>query len=196
MKIHVILVHGFNVKDGGVGSVGKLKPFFEKTGCTAEMFDYGWFGLFHTRWNNGSVAERLNERVLDLKSIGHKVIVVGHSNGATITHLSAQKHQCPIDRAVYINPALDHDIKIPESIKEVDVWHNPHDRIVTLSKFRLFHLWGEAGRYGLTRFDYRCKNYNVVNFLSGKGGSHSKPFSDDAIETLAPAIVNAALLTR
>jgi pimeloyl-ACP methyl ester carboxylesterase len=189
MKVHAILVHGFNVYDSGAGTVGKLCPYFRRAGISAEVLDYGHFNLFAPRWRNKGVAERLNERVLDLKSIGYQVIVVGHSNGCAITHCAGDQFQAPIDRVVYINPALERHVRFPDSFGSFEVWHNPHDRVVSWARLLPFHPWGDMGKTGFTRFDYRGKNRNIVNFLSGRGGAHSKVFSDDALETIAPAIV-------
>lgn len=195
MKTHVILIHGFNVSDAGAGSVGKLAPYFQIQDCSTEVFDYGHFGLFAPRWRNKGVAQRLDERIRDVTSIGYRCVVVGHSNGAAVTHLC----QAPIDRAVYVNPALDRYVRFPDNLCSYDVWHNPHDRLVSLARLIPFHPWGDMGRTGFTRYDSRGRNHNMINFVRTRRHSdnaHSKPFSDEAIKTLGPAIVAQALNER
>jgi alpha-beta hydrolase superfamily lysophospholipase len=193
MKTHVILVHGFNVYDGGEGTIGKLRPYFEERGCSVEMLSYGHFNLFAPRWRNRDVAQRLSERVADIKHIGCRCIVVAHSNGAAITHLAGSEFGACIDKAVYLNPALERSVAFPASFGAFDVWHNPHDKVVAISKLLPFHPWGDMGRFGATRFDARGKNHNVVNYVSGKKNAHSRHFVEEAIGVLAPKIADSAL---
>ncbi len=41
MSKRVILIHGFNVRDGGEGSIDKLKPLLKDNGYEPIDFDYG-----------------------------------------------------------------------------------------------------------------------------------------------------------
>lgn len=193
MNTHVIFVHGFNVYDSGAGTVGRLRPYFEQRGCTTEMLSYGHFNLFAPRWKNRSVAEKLAERVRDIKSIGMTCIVVGHSNGAAITHLAGEEFQAPIDKAIYINPALDRAVRFPDSFKAFDVWHNPRDNVVKLSRLLPFHPWGDMGATGYTRFDYRGKNYNMLTNFDLPSSKHSSIFHDPAIKVFGPIIADRGL---
>lgn len=174
MKTHVIFIHGFNVLDGGAGTVGKLLPYFAKAGCSTEMLSYGHFNLFMPRWKNKDVAQTLARLVKSLKAKDYRVIVVAHSNGATITHIAGEEFKAHIDKVVYINPALNHGVKFPASFEKFDVWHNPSDWVVKLSRLLPLNLWGDMGARGYTRFDYRGHNYNMLtNYQKSSGRKHS-----------------------
>lgn len=195
-KTHVILIPGFNVRDGGEASVGKMAPYFKLEGCTTEIFDYGYFNLFAPRWRNKMVAERLAERIADINATEYDCVVLAHSNGATITHIAGNKFGAKIDRVVYINPALDNWVSFPESFASYDVWHNPHDRVVSLARFIPFHLWGDMGRWGSTRYDKRGRNWNMINYIMGRINPHSRSFSDEISMIIAPIIVQTTLTER
>ena len=102
----VILVHGFNVWDGGAGSVGKLKPYFEELGANTTMFKYGFVGLLLTRFFNEEIAEKLAVLINIKARTYKKVIVLGHSNGCAIAHLASYMCEGKVAKYVYINPAL------------------------------------------------------------------------------------------
>ena len=43
------LVHGFNVRDGGRGTIDMMIPYFERCGWTVRQVDYDWTGLLGVR---------------------------------------------------------------------------------------------------------------------------------------------------
>lgn len=196
IKYFVLFVHGFNVRDGGEGSVGKLRDFFIDLGCGVEVFNYGHYNILEPRWKNSRAAKRLAARVEQLVSEGYKCIVVAHSNGAAITHIAGRDFNAPIYKVVYINPALNRNVRIPKSFEGIDVWHNPHDWIVSLAKWLPFHIWGDAGQHGITRYDPRLRNYNITNYLSGRGNAHSKKFTPEVAKVLGPIIAMNSLQLR
>lgn len=194
MNTHVIFLHGFNIRDAGAETVAKLIPFFANAGCSTEILAYGHFNLFMPRWKNQDVAKTLHRLVTSLKLRDYRVIVVGHSNGCTITHIAGEQLQTPIDKAVYIGAALDRGVKFPNSFGAFDVWHNPKDWVVKLSRLLPFHRWGDMGATGFTRFDYRGHNYNMLTNYEVSSGKHHSAFSDEKLAVFGPSIVEKALL--
>ncbi|WP_339869053.1 hypothetical protein [Pseudohongiella nitratireducens] len=193
MNTHVILLHGFNVRDGGKGSVGKLMMFFEAAGCSVELMSYGYFNVFMPRWRNKTVARDLADKVARVKAAGYRCVVCAHSNGAAITHLAGKKHDAPIDKVMYINPALDAGVRFPESFGAFDVWHNPKDIIVKLARLIPWHQWGSMGAVGYTRFDHRGHNYNMLTNFDLPSALHSSIFHDPARAVFGPLIAQKAL---
>lgn len=191
--IKAFFVHGFNVKDNGAGTIGKLVPFFANAGIATEMITYGHFNLFEPRWENERVAKHLFNRIAAAIESGYKVIVVGHSNGCDIAH-RAGKMGAPIDKAVFISAALNSDTKIAPSIDALDVWHSRKDWVLFLAKFLPFHRWGEMGRTGATRYDKRVKNFDRSQNYDAPSAWHSDIFASPLIEYFGPIILTESLL--
>jgi hypothetical protein len=190
MNTHVISVHGFNVYDAGKNTVAKMLPYFEQLGCTTEVFDYGFFNLFNPRWRNQNIADKLSERIRDLNFIDVDVIIVAHSNGCAIAHMTSN---CKIKTAVYINPALDRSRSFPETIERAHVWHSPSDLPVRLSRLLPFHTWGAMGAYGATGDDKRVTNFNKQHDFHISSRKHSDVFDDDKLEFFGPLIVKKSI---
>jgi len=166
MKTFVILVHGFNVWDGGKKSIQTLIPYFEKRGCTVDTLAYGWFGLIQARFCNDEVASELAKRVNTLEHQGYeRVIVVGHSNGCAIAHLASPSIIHPNVKYVYINPALRREAEPAPVIQGIDVWYNGSDWAVALSKILIWRAterpWGIMGRIGYTGYNPKFRNYDT-----------------------------------
>lgn len=191
MKTHVISIHGFNVVDAGRKTVAHVLPFFYKRGCSTEIFDYGFLNLLNPRWRNQKIANKLSERVRELNNIGYKVVIVAHSNGCTITHLTSD---CTIDNAVYINPALDRWRPFPNTIEKADVWHSPSDRVLWLSRLLPFHRWGDMGALGyMGIYDERVTNYNKEFSFKVSSKKHSDMFKGEKLKFFGPLIVEKVL---
>ena len=173
-----ILIHGFNVWDGGRRTVGKLKPYFEEQGIPCVMIRYGWFGIGSTYLKNWKVAKRVSE-ACDVASLaGSEVIVVGHSNGCAIAHRAASVHGTKIKKMVYINPALEKDAELPRSVEALDVWYSPSDKPVKWSKWLPLHPWGEMGATGYKGpFDPRVNSFNKEDDFALSSKTHSDVFA-------------------
>ncbi len=183
----VILLHGFNVRDEGERTVGKLAPYFAAAGFAVKRPRYGWLGLLGVRALNGKFA-RL---IADLSEPGD--ILVGHSNGCAIgaeaADLGAQFSQL-----VLINPALDSDRAFPvsEYLRAIHVWHSPSDSPVWAAKFLPWHSWGDMGAVGYNgRTDIRVRNYNKESGYQVSSSEHSDVFAPGKLEFFAPLIVAA-----
>jgi len=180
----VILVHGFNVRDGGAGSIGKLSPFFERAGFEVVVFNYGWRGLLGVRFGNKGVAKKLTSLV----RMGD--VVVGHSNGACVAHLAATLFAAPFGPCVYINPALDADALLAPQVPALDVWYSPDDGPVAFAKFLPWHPWGDMGARGYQgNYDPRIHNHNKSDNLPVESNEHSDTFAEPALSYFAPQIV-------
>ena len=143
---HVILVHGFNVKDGGKGTTDGLRSHFEDEGFEVLEFDTGWRFLAGVRWGNAKRARRL------ARMIKPGDILVGHSDGCNLInlaswHLSGSAEKKPAT-VVYLNPALDRDTQLAPQILGALVFSTMSDRVVQLASWLSFHPWGDMGRVG------------------------------------------------
>lgn len=179
----VILVHGFNVRDGGRGSIGKLAPYFTSAGFEVLRFDYGWRGLLGVRFGNEGVAKKL----IAITQPGD--VIVGHSNGCCVAHLAAHTG-ARFGPCVYINPALDADARLAPQVPSLDVWFSPSDTPVRFARFLPFHPWGDMGRKGYVGdYDPRIASYNKETDFSVRSDAHSDVFTEPALSFFAPLIV-------
>jgi len=191
--IKAFFVHGFNVKDNGASTIGKMLPFFANANISTQMITYGHFNLFEPRWENKAVAQRLKDSIQEARDEGYKIIVIAHSNGCDITQRAAEQGAV-IDKAVLISAAIDNNIEFAPSIKSVDVWHSRKDWVLFLAKFMPFNRWGEMGRTGATRYDKRVKNFDRSQNYDAPSSWHSDLFASPLIEYFGPIILTESLL--
>ena len=200
MRHIAILIHGFNVWDGGIATVGKLRPFFADLGVPYVMVNYGHFGLLETRLKNRKIALQVAEAVRNARAGGLSPIVVGHSNGCAIAHLAALEFDAAIDKAVYINPALDEKTPIPVRIGAVDVWHSPSDAPVRWAQLlpgSNARPWGQMGAVGYQGVpDPRVRNFNKEFGFDVCSKEHSDVFDVERMPYFGPIIAEKALQTQ
>lgn len=196
-KTLVILVHGFNVTDGGAGTIGKLKRYYAARGAKVVSVRYGWFGLFQTRFCNEEVSENLTYLIQKGSQRFNRIIVVGHSNGCAIAHLASYKGTVPIHRFVYINPALKKHYTPDGRVKAVDVWHNWHDSAVVWAKFLFWRAserpWGLMGRTGYRGDDQRFVNFDTAEDFTHSAKGHSGVFATKSISFFGPLIAGISM---
>ncbi len=190
----VIMLHGFNVRDGGFGTVERLKPLLIGRADKIVALRYGYFGLLSVYKLNEGVAERLN-RLIDLAvHEGYqKVTVIGHSNGCAIMHRAAVSREVKRTniRYIYINPALRRDAIPPSNIlNELHVLYSHEDRAVKMTKFipkRLRKNWGQMGRAGvflnIVRATPYIKQYEIQ-------GGHSFMFTAEGLVMYGDIVAN------
>jgi len=180
MKQRVILVHGFNVSDGGRGTTGQLSRLMEKTGLFEVIeFSTGWRGLLGVRISNKRRAQQLASKIKP------NDIVIGHSDGCNLAdqalHELSSLHPSKVG-CVYFNPALDRDTALAPIASKCLVFHTDSDKIVWLSRWLAFHPWGEMGMKGyratkpcLHDSRYRNISYESIghNHLGHSGVFHS-----------------------
>lgn len=186
MNQRVILLHGFNVRDEGIATVGRLAPYFEAAGFRVKRPRYGWtFLLFGVRYMNPRAARM----IADMAEPGD--VVVGHSNGCAIA-VGAAEQGAPFSQLVLINPALDSDHKFPSQLERIHVWHSPSDAPVRWAKWLPWHTWGDMGAVGYRGpFDPRVTCYNKQNGFPVSSSGHSDIFASGKLEYFAPLIVRA-----
>jgi pimeloyl-ACP methyl ester carboxylesterase len=191
VKELVILVHGFNVWDGGISTVGKLRPFFAEERYPYIMLDYGTFDIVKTYLKNKKVAKEVATACENAKLSGYEVIVVGHSNGCAIIDIASKEFNAPIKKAVYINPALNKDKERSPTVGSIDVWHSPSDKPVKWAKLLPFHPWGEMGATGYIGEDPKIVNYNKED-MKLSSSEHSDMFSTELLPFYGRLVVKTA----
>lgn len=161
------LIHGFNITDGGAGTVGKLKPHLPHP---AIGYNYGWTGLAGLSCANRRAVKGLLMRVRPGDSLA------AHSNGCLIAWQVAQVMGSRLSSVVCINPALRRDARWPKGLPVLCL-ANSRDWVVQLGRVwgRLTELdgvqaqgWGAAGRYGFTGHQSSVDNIDTAMAWWGK----------------------------
>lgn len=180
------LIHGFNVSDGGRGSIGRLAPFL----CDPVPHNYGWTFLFRLRWVNANAVASM------LPSIRPGDVLVAHSNGCLIAW-QLVKMGAPVAAVVCIQPALRRDTHWPSHVP-VLCCRNDDDWIVSLGRvwgrfisvtnpWKDRHGWGAAGRFGFTSGQPNVTNWDTGS-LPFPALGHSGLFKAPALWHWAPLI--------
>ena len=200
-----ILVHGFNVWDGGRATVGKLRPFLSARDIPFISINYGHVGLIGTRLKNNKIARRVANAVRTATAAGYRPVLIGHSNGCAIIHLalgllSLEGRLCPLRAclvdAIYINPALRKSPQVYKTVKRLMVWHSPSDKPVRWSKWlprSNARPWGEMGATGFVGHDERVTNHNK-ELMTPPSKSHSDLFSAELLPFYGPLVVDGVAL--
>lgn len=176
----VILVHGFNVWDGGKRTVGRLRPYFEDRDCDVVDYRYGWVGILGATFGLEKQARQLTA----LCRPG--CVVVGHSHGCNVAH-EAIWNYAPVRRAIFIAPALDRDAALPPGgrtgLDSVDVWHSRHDKPVWASRILPWNKWGWMGVTGYVGEDSRYVNLDREAWSGTEYGglNHSGMFEEGRV---------------
>lgn len=160
----VILVHGFNVRDKGAGTTGRLAAKLRKIkDCEVIEFTPGWRGLVGVRVSNKRRAQQL------AKLVKEGDLLIGHSDGCNLIDMACHElsslYPAKIN-CVYINPALDRDTALAPIVNKCLVFHTETDHVVWISKWLAFHPWGEMGKKGYkpTRPSLRDDRYQNVAY--------------------------------
>lgn len=190
----VILVHGFNVSDGGRNSTDKFAPFFQSFDYQVEAMKYFWTGLIGVRACNKKLASAIvtASRLCDRPLVG-----VGHSNGCAILR-KASLLGARFEQLIFINPALDSNIDVGPDVKWIHVWYSKSDRAVAIAALLFHHPWGNMGAEGYTGDDPRFLNYDKSDkkMWSTISTSHSDVFKREKFKYFGPRIVYAMEYTR
>lgn len=188
-----ILIHGFNVRDGGKESIGKLQSYLETRGVDCIVVDYHWLGVFGTYAKNNKIAKRIAKAAKAAKAGHRNVIALGHSNGCAILNIATKKYMAPIDRLLYVNPALDRDQSPGSYVKEWHVWYSPGDLPVKIGKLLPKHPWGEMGAKGYKGKDDRVQQYNKQTQFPVKSSEHSDVFRVEQLTYFGPMMISKIL---
>jgi len=159
--IHAALVHGFNVRDGGEGTVDRLEPYMKEAGwdVNKDEADYGYYSLFMIKWAKSKKRSQVLYRLA--KAFEKANVIVTHSNGAHFTTQALNMLGPEFNNTkvvIHISPALDRDTPIPLAVKAQMVLCTPHDFWVRLSSYIPFFPWGRMGAFGYSGEDNRNLN--------------------------------------
>ncbi len=195
IKRAAILIHGFNVGDGGRATIGTLKDFFVAEGVTPILINYGYFGLFQTKFRNKTIAKKIFDTVAAAYKSFDEVYVVGHSNGCAIAHLASALEGFKAHGFVYINPALRSVYRRSASVSFIHIWHSPSDRAVKIARWLPFRgAWGSMGAEGYTGIkDTAVVNFDKENNFALSSSGHSDVFHYSKRPYFGPLIVRAML---
>jgi hypothetical protein len=175
------LLHGFNVKDGGGSTIGRLLSLLPN----ARVWSYGWLGLLGVRFFNARIANMLAASLTD------GCVVIAHSNAAAIVQRALQLDNCPhIERLVLIRPALDSDAVFGDRVDRVDVFHHADDMPVSASRFIPCHEWGDMGAVGYEGAELHVVNHDdSVVFAGFNGAGNHSAFSNETFVPFAKYLV-------
>jgi hypothetical protein len=160
----LVLVHGFNVKDGGKKTVDQLAPLIRNAGYSVDLDegDYGFFNIWMVRFRKSRTRQRVLHRLA--KAFETADVIITHSNGANFTTQALDMMEPEYNNkkvVIHISPALDTDTEIPNAVCRQLVMYTPHDKAVRLSSWLWFHPWGRMGAKGYTGNDNRNTNIEV-----------------------------------
>ena len=176
MTKRIILVHGFNVSDGGLSTIDRLIPaLLDKGAWVIKQFDYGWRGLLGVRIMSTSDAKGL------MKLYKPGDIVIGHSNGCALIALAIEKGM-PVTHCIFIHPALNKGWCPPmdHPVKQIHVYYSSQDRATWWARLLPFHKWGAMGTVGPTADDPRLIGHPENQSHSGGFAEHPEKY----LETL------------
>jgi len=164
--MRVVLVHGFNVKDGGANTVDKLAPYLITHGITPDTdeADYGYFSLLMVRLRKHSAILRI------AKALEHSDAVVTHSNGANYAMKALRLVHKEGIKVVHLSPACNSNTPFPKAVERGWVFFTHSDFWVWLSGFLPFHPWGQMGWRGYTGEDPRIENVDFTDVVNGHSG--------------------------
>ena len=187
-----LLVHGFNVRDNGAGTIARLSPYLLTRGSDTVVFRMGWMEIVQVYTQNKRHAKRLAEaaRNAKLNDRSQPVIALGHSNGCAVIHLATTLYDAPIDKIAYLNPALEKQLAPGEQVQCVDVWYSPSDTPVKWARWLPKHVWGEMGRTGYVGDDPRMINHNKQDDYLVSSKKHSDFARAEKLTYFAPLIIN------
>lgn len=180
--MRIVLIHGFNVRDGGAGTVDKLVPFLEEAGHEVDKdeADYGWFGLWAVRFRKASAVRRI------AKALEHADAVISHSNGSNYEHKALKAlNGRGCYRVIRLSPALNRTTGAAKNVGRCYVYHTLSDVWTWLSGWLPWHPWGRQGWRGYLGRDDRIVNRDFSDTIRG----HSGWFDDDAVAYVADEIL-------
>jgi len=179
----IVLIHGFNVRDGGKNTIDKLAPYLEAAGHEVERdeADYGHFGLFMVRLRKHSAVRRI------VKALETADVVVDHSNGANYENkaLELLHHHARRYQVIRLSPALNRKTSAAANVTACTVFHTRTDFWVWLSGFLPLHPWGRQGQLGYKGADERMHNRDFSDLVKG----HSDYFKDENVEFVAKEVL-------
>jgi hypothetical protein len=167
--MHIVLVHGFNIHDGGRSTIDKMAKYLRSHGhtCDTDAADYGWHDLIRVRFFHRKAVRRIAAAIMQAD------VVITHSNGANYVTKALKKTKHP-RIVIHMSPALNKKTKIPAAVSEQHVFHTRHDKPTAAARFMLAHPWGNMGKVGYQGHDNRNTNHDYTDRVS----AHSNWFTN------------------
>jgi pimeloyl-ACP methyl ester carboxylesterase len=152
-KGRVVIIHGVKFRKKDKDNLRRLATGFRAAGFCVTIPSYGYLHPVIA-----GLVVRIDRRIADTMAgfIRSDDILVGHSNGATITHMITE--QVRVRGCVLINPAL--DSQLTPNADFVHVYHNRGDWLTRLSALIPHHPWGCMGAAGYTGASARVTNFD------------------------------------
>ena len=173
------LIHGYNVKDNGAGSIDTLVKPLEDLGFTVDSTeaDYGFTTLLMILLGNKKRAAKL------LANYEKGEVLIGHSNGCMIIARAIDAGM-PVKRAIFIHPALDNDWEPPAdaAIEQIDVFYSERDVATKVASWIPWVRWGNMGTVGPVKTNPVFKPHN-------DGYRHSEGFAKNPSLYVQPLTV-------
>lgn len=194
-RIKLVEIHGFNVKDRGVGTIGKFTLFvamlLRKMGyevvIDADTADYNRHLLLRANYFYwfGDTIERIAGALEDDPEFD-MVVTICHSNGANYCMKALKKIKNPNLGIIFISAALNRKYKFKQEFAWLANFMTFKDKIVGISKRVPFSSWGDGGQVGFTNTNDRIGNYDHTNPVN----RHSDWSEDHSIEIPGKAAAN------
>jgi len=170
----VVLIHGFNLKDGGAKTTDQLENFIGAAGYDVDIdeADYGFWSLWQILWLKGKARTAVIYRIA--RAIEKADIIIGHSNGANFGTQALEilpEEFRNTKKVIWISGALDTKTPIPASVESLLVLYTPHDFWVKLSTYLPLNPWGRMGARG-----YLGGNPKANNLMDDSVKRHSDWF--------------------
>ena len=152
MSIH--LIHGIHT----AGSDQAPEYLIQYLPGTVYYPDYGYELALTTRLINPMIVGTIEPYVAPGDTL------IGHSNGCAIA-LELVERGAPVDGLVFINAALNAQVKLPDRILWCDIYFNAGDTVTEAAKVAaalglVDTTWGEMGHSGYSGRDARVTNIN------------------------------------
>lgn len=150
-KQRIVLIHGVQYRQKDRENLLKLAVAFRAAGFCIVLPTYGYIpafviGLFS--WLDNRIADSMSAFIYEGD------ILLGHSNGGTLTYLISKRAK--IGGAILVNPALDPAL-CPDA-PFTQVYYNSGDWVSSLAGMVPFNIWGNMGSAGYLGSDPRVTN--------------------------------------
>ena len=190
-----LIVHGILSNDNDSGPA-RLEPYLQAAGFWTLRVPVGWGFLLRPITRNRIEAGLIAAFTQLLANLGNEIVAIGHSNGARICAL-ASEYGAPFQVLVFIDGAVDRNVKIGKQVGAVLNAHVPDDPVLTLAAVIPFSPWGDLGKVGFDPdSDPRLWNANLGRGdLPGAEGivlhGHNDFFRQENLPKLGPWLVRA-----
>ena len=192
MKI-VLLLHG--LKDPNANGLLRLKKYLEAAGYRTFALHYGWFMVRGFLWPlfNVPLSRLIVAFTEILHELGHQIILIGHSNGATVA-AKASALGAYFDALVFIDGAVERDVKLGQNTGWLLNYRTPTDPVLNIARvIAPLTPWagfdGSLGSSGVKPdSDPRMWDCNLTEELGIKF-SHSGFMSEEIVDKSGPLLV-------